>query len=216
MKLLYAAVAFASIAAANDVAGKWDAVAVAPNGREYKIQLEFVNQEGKLGGSMSGPQGSIPLEQVEFNGKELSYGFTIPQGQYKVKLNLEEGTLKGTFTAPDGASGTLSASRAPATAAPAGPSLAGIWNLTAKDSGGREHKLKLSLKEEEAGLKGHFILSEGETIPVTELKQDGAELTFKVTGRNGLFNVKLAMVGSSLKGTYSGGNGESGQVEGTR
>ncbi len=158
------------------------------------------------------PQGEVPMEQCQLEGKELSFAFTLNQGQFKVKLSLDEENLKGTFTSPDGASGTLLATRAPAAA----ESLTGAWNITARDSEGKEHKLRMSLKEEEGSLKGYFILPEGETIPVAELKKEGTELSFKVNSRNSVFHVKLTLAGTSLKGSYSGANGETGQVEATR
>ncbi|MBK5294917.1 MAG: hypothetical protein JJE04_24965 [Acidobacteriia bacterium] len=206
MKYLSILVLAAASATAADVAGKWDVVAQTASGREYKLALELTDQDGKWSGKMSGPQGDIPLEEVQFNGKELTYSFTLSQGQFKIKLGLEEGALKGSFTTPDETSGTLSATRP----------ITGLWNIAAKLSDGSEHRLKLSLKQEEGLLKGQFILPKGQTIPVTDLKLAGSELTFKTSSGNAAYDIKLTLAGASMKGTFTAGNGASGSVEATR
>ena len=181
MKYLSIVILVAASAAAADVAGKWDVVAVGANGREYKLVMDLSQKEGKWGGNLAGPQGDIQLEEVRFDGKELAYAFSLSQGQFKIKLSLEGESLKGNFTTPDGSLGTMTATLAD----------------------GSQHTLKLNLKKEEGALKGHFILPEGQTIPVTDLKLDGNELSFKTSSDNSAFQVKLVVAGASMKGGYT-------------
>ena len=211
MKYLSIVILVAASSAAADVAGKWDVVAVGANGREYKLVMDLSQKEGKWGGNLAGPQGDIQLEEVRFDGKELAYAFSLSQGHFKIKLSLEGESLKGNFTTPDGSLGTMTATR-PASA----PEITGIWNVSATLADGSQHTLKLNLKKEEGALKGHFILPEGQTIPVTDLKLEGNELSFKTSSDNSAFQVKLVVAGASMKGGYTAGNGSKGTVEATR
>jgi len=198
-------------AAASEVAGRWDVKAQSPGGRQYKLELELTAQGDKLSGSMSSTAGSVPLEEVLFSGNQLTYKFSVNAGVYVIKLALENGVLKGTYTTPDGTSGPVVASRAAANA-----DFAGKWIISTTDPDGNGQKLGLTLKEEAGALAGSLLLPDGLPVPLAELKRDGSELTFKVTVEGAAYSVKLALDQGSLKGSYTGPSGSGHPILATR
>ncbi|MBM3811903.1 MAG: hypothetical protein FJW20_09740 [Acidimicrobiia bacterium] len=213
MKLTVVLCTLLPAAMAANVAGKWDVTAQASNGREYKLVMELVEKEGKWSGSMSNERGSMPLEEIQVEGDDLRYSFTAGASLIKVKLKREAETLKGDFDSPEGITGTLTASRA---VEKEKPSLLGLWNVTAKMSDGMQHTVKLKLEEKDGVLTGALVVPDGPVLPLTSLTKEGDGVSFKVGTEEGSFTVKLAMAGAGMKGTYTRGDGRSGEVEAVR
>jgi hypothetical protein len=201
---------FAGMALAAGVGGKWEATAVANNGREYKLQLELTEKDGAWTGTMASERGSVALENVRVEGEEVRYAMAVGQGRIEVKLKLEGESLKGGFESAEGMSGTITATRAAAK-----PDLAGAWTVIAKVRD-EEHRLKLELKEEGGVWKGTVVAPSGNSIPLTDLKKEGDKVSFKLSTGEGTFTLKLAAEGKGMKGEYLGDGGQTGPLEATR
>lgn len=198
-------------ALAADVTGTWNVTATTSSGREYKMQMLLKDEGGKLVGEMSGEQGLIALQELKAEGDELSY--KIPYaGGVGVKLTVADAAMNGTFTAADGATGKVTATRA-AAARPA--SIAGHWNCEATTSSGRPYKLQLDLAEEAGKLSGAITRADG-SAPIDDAKLEGNNLSFKVAADGTVYTVKLTVEGQTLKGSYTTPAGEGGNVTGGR
>ncbi len=200
-----------SAAAAGDVIGTWNVTATSSSGRENKVQMVLKDEGGKLVGEMSDEQGSVALEELKIAGDELSYRIPASKG-IVVKLTVAGATMNGTFTAADGATGKVTASRA---AAAKTVSVAGHWNCEATSSSGREYKLQLDLAEEGGKLSGTITRADG-SAAVDDAKLEGNNLSFKVAADGTVYTVKLTVEGQTLKGSYASPTGEGGSVTGGR
>jgi hypothetical protein len=88
------------------IAGKWDMTAETPQGTT-PVTLVMKLDGKKVTGTMSGPQGEIPLEG-EFADGKLSMTITIQGGSGDMSITFtgalkEDGTLAGTFDFGQGA-----------------------------------------------------------------------------------------------------------------
>jgi hypothetical protein len=207
------ALMFASItmAAAADVAGKWNVTATTSSGREYKLELELKNEGGKLTGTMASSEGSIALEDVQLNGDQLSYKLPAGAG-YAVKFTVAGDSMKGTFSGGDGATGQTTAVRAGAAAS---GGIAGKWKMSANSSGGRQYDVQLDLAQEGGKITGTASVPDG-SAPIEEAKLDGDQLTFKISNGEGVYSLKLTVAGNAMKGSYTGPNNETGKVNANR
>lgn len=196
-------------ALAADVTGAWNLTATTASGREYKTQMVLTEAEGKLSGTVATGQGTVALEEVKMAGSELSYRIPLAGG-VAVKLAVEGAAMQGTFSAPDGTTGKLAASRVPA-----GAKVAGHWSCEAKTASGQIHKILLDIAEEGGKLSGTATRADG-SAPLEELKLEGDRLSFKIAADGTVYTVSLTVDGRTLKGSYSTATGATGSVTGTR
>ena len=92
--------------AAISIAGKWDMTAETPQGTT-PVTLVMKLDGKKMTGTMTGPQGEIPVEGEYADGK-LSWSITIQGGSGDLNVAFagamkEDGTLAGTFDFGQGA-----------------------------------------------------------------------------------------------------------------
>ncbi|MBI5084587.1 MAG: hypothetical protein HZB13_08325 [Acidobacteria bacterium] len=206
-------------ALAGGVAGKWKMSANAPDGNTYKFDLIVKDEAGKLSASLNSERGVMPLKDVALTGDDFTFKLSLDMGDLPFKLKLDGDSLKGTVTTPDGASGTVSATRdeaaaaAPAQAAPA--SASGKWKVIAKVGEDREISYTLDLKQDGAKLTGEIGNDEG-MLPITEGKADGAQISFKVTTEEGVYAITGTVNGKEVKGTYKAPNGTGGTFTATK
>ncbi|MFB3826826.1 MAG: hypothetical protein ACE15B_08655 [Bryobacteraceae bacterium] len=213
MRILFA-VLLAAGAYAADVAGKWNVTASSPSGREYKLELEIRNNDGKLTGSMTSSQGSVDLQDMQIKGDELTYKIPVGEGGYLIKLTVAGDSMKGSYTTPDGTTGPVAAVRAAsAAAAPAG--VTGKWRMIAKASTGKQYDVTLDIAASEGKLSGTLTAPEG-AVPLTEPKLEGDQFSFRVVTDDGTYAIKATLAGGSMKGSYTGPNSETGTLEITR
>ena len=92
------------------VVGKWKITAEMPDGKFSRVDLDLRDEGGKLSGTVSGDEKTIPLQNVRFDGHELTFKLTTDEGTYGVKLAFEA-ALKGTVTTPFGETGQAFATR---------------------------------------------------------------------------------------------------------
>lgn len=200
----------AGIACAADVAGRWNVIATSPSGsRQYNLTLELKEEAGKLSGTMSSPDGTFALQDVKLEGAQLTY--TLPAGSgYKVKLTLADGSMKGTYTGNDGATGPAVATRAAAASG-----IAGRWKAYGKTESGREHNVELNLAVDGTRVTGTLIAPDGE-VAITDGKLEGDQFSFRLLVDEGTYTVKVTVAGDTMSGTYTGPGGEEGKVTARR
>jgi hypothetical protein len=203
-----------SVAAAADVVGKWDVIAKTASGREYKLELNLARSEGKLSGTISSDRGTASIEDAQLNGDELTYKVAVNEGTYQLKLTVAGDSMKGTFTSPDGSTGSLAATRFAASSN--ANSVVGKWKFLGKSGTGREYNLVLTLSDQAGKLAGTFTTLEGDVVTLHDINYASGQLSFKVSVDEGTYNVKLAVEGASMKGNYTGPGGENGSVTADR
>lgn len=194
---------------ADGVAGKWDLTATAPSGREFKLELLLKEDAVTLSGTLSSSRGSLALQEVKLEGNLLSCSFDY-EGTYRLRLTASSGALKGSYTAPDGATGKVEALRAVA----AGGVL-GKWKLVARMPGGRERRAVLNLREENGALAGRVETEEGDGAPIRDASFDSGQLSFSVVTDNGTVSLVFKLEGDVLRGTFKGTDVQ-GEITGAR
>src|SRR4249919_3719083 len=81
-------------AQAADLAGKWSGDVPGRGGDTTPATFTFKVDGEKLTGSMTGPQGELPLQEGKVSGSQLSFSTTIDAGGNSIKI-LYKGTLGG-------------------------------------------------------------------------------------------------------------------------
>jgi hypothetical protein len=213
------ALTFSLSAFAADVAGKWNAIAKDPSGNEIKAELILKVEGGKLAGSMGSPEGSTPLEAVEFKDNVLTYKLDYAGTPVSVKMKLDGDKLKGEYTTDGGDSGPIEAERAvEKAAAPAAASpIAGDWKVTTTGPDGSPIKLVMTLKQADGKWEGQIVIEEyGMTVPLTDIKVDGTSLTCNIPTDNGTYALEAKVADEKLDGTSTGPDGTKNKMSGTR
>jgi hypothetical protein len=81
-------------AQAADLAGKWAGDVPGRGGDPMPSTFVFKVDGEKLSGSMTGPQGELPLQEGKVTGNQISFSTTIDAGGNNIKI-LYKGTLSG-------------------------------------------------------------------------------------------------------------------------
>src|SRR5690349_17579407 len=83
-----------AVAVAADISGKWTGDMPGRGGDMAPATFNFKVDGEKLTGTMTGPQGDIPLQEGKVAGNQISFSTTLDFGGNSVKL-LYKGTLAG-------------------------------------------------------------------------------------------------------------------------
>ena len=91
MAVLVAALAGAALAA--DITGTWTG-SLSMGDNKIDLSYSFKQDGEKLTGTVTGPQGSLPLNDGKVQGDKLSFNINVegPNGSFKIS---NEGTIKG-------------------------------------------------------------------------------------------------------------------------
>ena len=84
----------ATFAQAADLSGKWKGDVPGRSGDTTPTTFTFKMDGEKLSGSMTGPQGDLPLQEGKVSGDQVSFSTTIDAGGNSIKI-LYKGTLSG-------------------------------------------------------------------------------------------------------------------------
>jgi hypothetical protein len=84
----------AALAMAADIAGKWMGDMPGRGGETASTMFNFKVDGEKLSGTMTGPQGEIPLQEGKVAGNQVSFSTTLDFGGNSVKI-LYKGALSG-------------------------------------------------------------------------------------------------------------------------
>ena len=213
----------------NSAVGKWNAVAVSPDGNEHRSILEVSEAEGRLRGTSIGEAGSIEVRDLEADGERFGFAITIPiQGQDVVFV------IRGGFESPDALVGKWSVEGADLTGAwratreavavteaeavadadppaPADPAvveaLPGRWYGTMRPEGDQAarggEKVNLEVRLAEGKLQGE--VHHGEHVAATsEITVSGRRVTFSVGAEERRASVVAELGGDGvLRGTVT-------------
>ena len=105
------AVTRAAAAAGASVAGQWKGTAKSSGGRLYHIVLDVASQDGKITGTLSADEGSLPIQDARLEADRFSFKLTTDDGEYTIKLTVSANQMKGTYAGPGGESGSVELSR---------------------------------------------------------------------------------------------------------
>jgi hypothetical protein len=83
-----------AVAMAADISGKWAGDMPGRGGDTTPTTFTFKVDGEKLTGSMTGPQGDIPLQEGKVAGNQISFSTTLDFGGNSIKL-LYKGTMSG-------------------------------------------------------------------------------------------------------------------------
>jgi hypothetical protein len=84
----------AAVAIAADISGKWSGDMPGRGGDMMATTFTFKADGEKLTGSMTGPQGDIPVQEGKVSGNQISFTTTLDFGGNSIKI-LYKGTVNG-------------------------------------------------------------------------------------------------------------------------
>jgi hypothetical protein len=85
---------FAALALAADISGKWTGDMPGRGGDTMPATFNFKADGDKLTGTMTGPQGDVPLQEGKISGDNVSFSTTLDFGGNSVKI-VYKGTVSG-------------------------------------------------------------------------------------------------------------------------
>lgn len=105
--LAIAAVASGPAAGANaKIVGIWNG----SSSNSYEFTITLKNQNGKLQGDFDVQGTDLTMNNIQFDGSNLSFGIDTQQGEYSMQATVAGDSMSGTFKS-DGDSGTWKATR---------------------------------------------------------------------------------------------------------
>jgi hypothetical protein len=203
---------------AADIAGQWNLTAKDPDGNEIKAQMVLKNEDGKLSGAIGSPERMSPLTAVEFKDHVFTCKLMYGDNQVSLKLTLDGDTLTGNWSTDDGTTGPVECTRAKqAAAAKADSPVAGVWKIDTAGPDGNPIQAQLILKQEQGVWSGQLVVVEhGVTLPLEDIKVQGAALSLKIPTDNGTFALEGQVSADKLVATAVGPDGSQHKLSGTR
>jgi len=215
---LLLAFALSVSAFAADIAGKWNLTATDPDGNEIKSQMVIKNEDGKLSGTIGGPEGTGPLTAVEFKDNVFTCKLMYGDNQVALKLTLDGDTLKGNWATDDGNTGPVQCIREkePKTAKADSP-VAGVWKIDSAGPDGNPVHAELTLKQANGAWSGQLVVEAyGMTLPLQDVKVQAADVSLKVVTDSATYVMEAKVTGDRLEGTSTASDGTKTKFSGTR
>jgi hypothetical protein len=209
---LILAISCCASAAPTGIAGKWQLTAKDPDDRTVQAEL-FLQQDGdRVSGSITGPEGSVPLHILSFKDNVLICTLPYSDTDVTLTMKLDGDTLRGEYEADAGPSGPVEAVRAQTAG-----KLTGIWKLTTKGPDGDVVALRLDMRQDGTALKGNMTSDSFDVeLMLEDVKVDGDALSFKVPTPEGTYSVKATINGSSFDGIATAPDGAANPIRGSR
>jgi hypothetical protein len=169
--------------------GKWELTVTSERGTRRGMLRVFPDLSGRYESFV----GEIPVKDLKLEGNQVTFAIEMGFGDQTFKMDfkgtLDGNALKGQMTSERGTSEVTGKKLAVAA-----PAVAGTWELTSQSQGGtRTNTLKI--KDD---MTATYTSRDTET-PVTDLKIEGNQISFKVTRT---FNDQ--QVTTEFKGTVDG------------
>lgn len=95
-----------SKAADNPVVGTWDAVGTDDAGESSNWTLVVKEDNGKLGGTLSGDPGEFTIVDAKLDGNSFTFKVVVNEATYTVETTLTGNKFEGKYKGPESA-GTL-------------------------------------------------------------------------------------------------------------
>ncbi|MCX7602691.1 MAG: hypothetical protein N2036_01305 [Bryobacteraceae bacterium] len=199
-------------APAAQAAGKWEIIAVDPDGTQRRATLDLKQDGERLAGAITLESGdSVPISEGKVAGSTVSFKIFAGDGEIAVSGNVSGDSVSGVYTTPAGERGKFSGTRAGAAA-----SLAGKWNVVARDAEGNEIRSTLELKVDGGRLTGVITTESGDSAPLVDGKVEGSAFSFRIYVGDGNIEVKGRAENGRLTGEYTTPNGSRGTYVATR
>ncbi len=171
--------------------GKWELTVTSERGTRQGMLRVFQD----LSGRYESFGGEIPVKDLKLEGNQVTFALEMGFGQQTFNLNfkgtLDGNSLKGQTTSERGTSEVTGKKLAVAAA----PAVAGTWELTTQSQQGGTRTNTLKIKDD---MTATYTSRDTET-PVTDLKVEGNQISFKITRT---FNDQ--QVTMDFKGTVDG------------
>ncbi len=188
--------------------GKWILTAVSERGTRNLLMTVYPDLTGRYEFFFS----EIPMKDLKLDGNQVTFAIESSFGDQTFRSDfkgkLENGVLKGQMTSERGTSEITGKKLPPAAAAAAAgtSALVGTWEFTRETpQGTRTNTLKIK-----PDMTGTYSMRDNE-VPVTDLKVEGDQVTFKVTMRFGEnefpMEFKGKVDGGTLKGEFTTSRG---------
>lgn len=198
-----------------DPVGYWDVV-VDMGGTPLNANLIVTkNDDGSYGGTLKSPMGDLAVPKVEYDGSEaIKFAAKVGEGDTAISFSFD-----GKFTGKDAFEGTLvsetmgtmtvKATRG----SPANP-LAGVWDLVSDSQLGKLDRKLVVYKDS----TGKYVTDKDNLI--SELKVEGANVSFKVTvsaqGQDIPLTFAGTATGDSLTGKFTADGNDMATVTGKK
>lgn len=191
--------------------GKWEISATDPDGTARRATLDLKQNGDTLTGQIVMDSGdALPLAAGKVSGDTISFKISIGEGDVAVTGKISGDTVSGEYIIPTGEKGKFTARRA------ASASLAGKWNVLARDAEGNQMRATLDLKVEGDRLTGALITESGDSAPLVDGKIQGDSFSFKIYVGDGNIEVKGKLENGKVAGEYVTPNGSKGAYTATR
>ncbi|MCC6292881.1 MAG: hypothetical protein IT164_09555 [Bryobacterales bacterium] len=98
--------------AAQGLAGVWKLTATRPSGEPAEVEMELIQEAGAWRGTMrSGETGRLAMEDLKAAGDSVQFTANTNHGPVQIKMKLQGGLLKGTWTLGGDSSGAIEGRR---------------------------------------------------------------------------------------------------------
>jgi hypothetical protein len=191
--------------------GKWLLTAVSERGE--RSLLMTVNPD--LTGRYEFFFGELPMKDLKLEGNQVTFALETSFGDQTMRLDfkgkIENGVLKGQMTSDRGTTDITGKKLPPVggAAATAGTSpVVGTWEFTRQ---GRDGTPRTSTLKINPDMTGTYTMRDN-PVPISDLKVDGSQVTFKITlsfgGNEFTQEFKGTVEGQTLKGAFISERGE--------
>lgn len=183
-----------------DLVGRWEMTTTTDQGARRGLLTIF----GDLTGRYETFVGEVPFKDLKLEGNQVSFsveaGFGDQTFNIDFKAKLDGKTLKGEVTSPRGTREVTGKKVEPALA------IVGTWEITRESNQGTRTST-LKIKDD---LTGTYTARDN-TFPITDLRFEGDQLSFKVTvkyeDREVPMEFKGKVEGGTLKGQFISARG---------
>lgn len=178
--------------------GKWELTVTSERGTRQGALRVFPD----LSGRYESFGGEIPVKDLKLEGNQVTFAIEMGFGDQTFKMDfkgtLDGNALKGQTTSERGTSEVTGKKLAAAAA----PAVAGTWELTTESSQGGTRTNTLKIKD---NMTATYTSRDTET-PVTDLKIEGNQISFKITrtfnDQQVTMDFKGTVDGKTLKGEF--------------
>ena len=183
--------------------GKWELTSTSDRGTRTSI----LTVRNDLSGRYESFGGEIPVKDLKLEGNQVTFAVEMGFGDQTYKMDfkgtLDGNALKGQMTSERGTREVTGKKLAAATASP----VAGTWELTSQSQQGGTRTNTLKIKND---MTATYTSRDTES-PVTDLKVEGNQISFKITrtfnDQQVTMEFKGTAEGKTLKGEFVSARG---------
>jgi len=99
-------------AVSPNVTGKWSILAKGSSGNDSSVTLDVKQEGGKLSGSITTDQGTVPISDGKIDGNQIEFKISLDDGSYTVNGTVDGNQMKGSYKSSSGSGGTFTGTKA--------------------------------------------------------------------------------------------------------